>query len=302
VARAKNNLGTLLLRQKSRSNEGRELLRESRDQLETLTKEFPTIPQYQQDLAFVLRNLGLAAKLAGQPAEALIDLSAALRIRKKLTDDAPGFPEHRMDLAVEAGEVAYLLAASDPAAAETVAREALDRVAKLADHQPPIPSYVDSVGRAHYEMAKLLMTIKKRDDARSAIEQSIRYHRQALDLRPENFEYRANLGAAVGLSSEILLDRGETAAAANAAEELPRLIPGDVNSYSNAAKLLMKCLNAAKDQRQEYGRRAVGILQKAVDERLIKDAKQLNFKEFRELKERDDFSRLLKSLEPPRPG
>ena len=188
--------GTLLLRQKSRSNEGRELLRESRGQLETLTKEFPAIPQYQQDLAFVLRNLGLAAKLAGQPAEALIDLQAALRIRKKLADDAPGFPEHRMDLAVEAGEVANLLAASDPAAAETVARDALARVAKLADHQPPIPSYVDSVGRAHYEMAQLLIKIKKLDDARSAIEQSVRYHRQALDPRPENFQYRFNLWAA----------------------------------------------------------------------------------------------------------
>ncbi len=151
-------------------------------------------------------------------------------------------------------------------------------------------------------MAQLLVMIKKRDDARSAIEQSVRYHRQALDLRPENFEYRANLGAAVYVSSLILLDLGETASSANAAEELPRLMPDDVNAYCNAAVLLIKCLNTAKDQRQEYGRRAVGILQKAVDERLIKDAKQLNFREFRELKERDDFGRLLKSLEPPRAG
>ena len=104
------------------------------------------------------------------------------------------------------------------------------------------------------------------------------------------------------MSSVILVDLGETASSANAAEELPRLRPDDVDSYRIAAVRLIKCLNAAKDQRQEYGRRAVGILQKAVDKRLIKDAKQLNFKEFRELKERDDFGRLLKSLEPPRTG
>ena len=65
-----------------------------------------------------------------------------------------------MDLAVVACELAYLLAASDAAAAETVAREALKGLAKLADHQPPIPSYVNALGCAYYEMAQLFMMLK----------------------------------------------------------------------------------------------------------------------------------------------
>jgi len=146
------------------------------------------------------------------------------------------------------------------------------------------------------------MMLKKRDDARSAIEQSIGYHRRALDLSPENVDYRANLRAAIGVSSFILLELGETAMAAKAAEDLPRLVPEDPKSYYNTATLLTKCLNASKDQGQDYGRRAVGVLQKAVENGLIKEAKQLDFKEFRELKERDDFRRLRQSLEPPRAG
>jgi hypothetical protein len=172
----------------------------------------------------------------------------------------------------------------------------------LADHQPPVPSYLNAMGRAHYEMAQLLMILKKSDDARSAIEQSIAEHRRALDLSPENVDYRANLHAAIGVSSFILLELGETAMAAKAAEELPRLVPEDPKSYYSAAALLAKCLNASKDEGQDYGRRAVGVLQKAVENGLIKDAKQLDFKEFRALKERDDFHRLRQSLERPRSG
>ena len=61
-------------------------------------------------------------------------------------------------------------------------------------------------------------------------------------------------------------------------------------------------MNASKDQSQDYGRRAVSVLQKAAEKGLIKEAKQLNFKEFRELKERADFLRLRASLAPSQAG
>ena len=38
----------------------------------------------------------------------LNDLKRALQLRKKLVDDSPSFPEHRIDLAVVASELAYL--------------------------------------------------------------------------------------------------------------------------------------------------------------------------------------------------
>lgn len=301
-ARNKNNLGTLLARQKPRANEALGLLWEARDQLERLTKEFPTMPQYRQELASVFLNLGKLEKENGQPTQALNDLKRALQLRKTLVDDSLNFPEHRIDLAIVASELAYLLIASDPAAAETVAREALEGLAKLADHRPPIPSYVNALGRAQYEMAQLLMMLKKPDDAGSAIEQSIRYHREALDLSPENSDYRANLRAAYNVSSIVLRDLGETARAADAAEQLPRILPEDRGSYYNAAALLTKCLKASRNQGQDYGRRAVRVLQQAAENRLIKDPKELDFPDFADLKERDDFRRLRQSLEPPRAG
>jgi hypothetical protein len=151
-------------------------------------------------------------------------------------------------------------------------------------------------------MAQLFMTIKKRDKARLAIEQSMRYHRQALDLSPENIQYRANLHDAVGVSSIILRELGETAMAAKAAEELPRLLPQNLKSYYIAASLLTKCQKASKDKGQDYGLRAVRVLRQAAENRLINDSKGLDFPDFAPLKERDDFRRLRQSLEPSRAG
>jgi len=306
-ARAKHNLGGLLAKrgllakQGTMAEEGLKLLRAAQDQLETLTQEFPAVPQYRQELASVCLQLGQLEEKARQPTQALGHLERALQLLKKLVADFPDLPDHRLAFAEVANAVAYHLCSSNPALAETTTREAVGSMDKLADHQPPVPSYLNALGLAYHEMAWLFeKKLNKRNDARSAIEQSIRYCREALDLSPENPEYRANLHAAIQDSSIILRELGETARAAEAAEQLPRVLPEDPNSYYYGAALLTKCMNASKDE--DYGRRAVVILQKAVENGLIKDAKQLDFKEFHELKERDDFRRLRQSLEPPRSG
>jgi tetratricopeptide (TPR) repeat protein len=149
-------------------------------------------------------------------------------------------------------------------------------------------------------VARILLMLNKRDDARSEIEQSISDCRRALELNPENGDYRSNLHELIADSAIILLELGHTAMAAKAAEELPRLRPQDLNSYYRAAILLTDCLTASKDESEDYGGRAVGVLQQAVNRGLIKEKKQLNHTEFRPLKLRDDFDKLYKSIQPPR--
>ena len=78
------------------------------------------------------------------------------------------------------------------------------------------------------------------------------------------------------------------------------MLPGELRSYYGASALLVRCLGSSKND--DYGRRAVDVLQKAVAGGLIKDPGQLGIKALRELKERDYFRRLLKALEPPRAG
>jgi tetratricopeptide (TPR) repeat protein len=208
-ARAMHNLGVLLAKPGLRAKQGSgaeevlKLLRAAKGQLEMLTKEFPDVPQYRQELATICLHLGQQEDRNRQPAPALEHLERALELLKKLVADFPDFPDHRMDLAAAANWVAFFhLSSSNPPQAETISREAVLALSKLADHQPPVPSYLFAVGCAHHDMAVLFeRKLKKRNDARVAIEQSIRYLREALDLSPENQEYRAKLDAVTKDSS-----------------------------------------------------------------------------------------------------
>jgi len=305
-ARARHNVGVLLAERALRAKQGTvpeealKLLQAAKDLLETLTHEFRTVPQYRQELATVCRHLG-QYETDRQPTHALKNLERALQLLKELVADFPDLPDHRLELVYAANWVAFHLSSSNPALAEATSREAVGAMTKLADHQPPVAGYLYAVGRAYQDMAVLFETkLKKRNDARLAIEQSIHYCRKALELSPENPEYRKKLRALIGDSSYILRGLGETAGAAAAAEELPRVLPEDLNSYYDAAAILMKCKRASKDE--DYGRRAVVTLRKAVEKGLIREPKQLDLKDFQDLKERDDFRRLRQSLEPPRAG
>ena len=66
-ARAKHNLGGLLAQQESKASQGLPLLREAKDQLERLAEEFPTMPQYRQELASVYLHLGQVEEQQKEP-------------------------------------------------------------------------------------------------------------------------------------------------------------------------------------------------------------------------------------------
>jgi hypothetical protein len=57
-------------------------------------------------------------------------------------------------------------------------------------------------------------------------------------------------------------------------------------------------MNASRHE--DYGRRAVDVLRKAVEIGLIRDPKLLRHKDFLNLQNRDDLKKLLHSLEAPR--
>ena len=86
--------------------------------------------------------------------------------------------------------------------------------------------------------------------------------------------------------------------AAEAALELPRLLPQEPDSYLRAAHLLARCAGASKDAHRDYGGEAVQMLKNAVEKGLIRDAKQLDPAKYSVLKDRDDFKELRRSLNP----
>ena len=164
-----------------------------------------------------------------------------------------------------------------------------------------VPDYANvHLGRAYCQLARRLVLSDKRDEARSAAEQAIQCNQAALELRPENRRY---LWEDYLVFSLILLKfPDQTERAAEAALELPRLLPQDPDSYLHAAHLLVRCAGASKDAHRDYGGEAVQMLKNAVEKGLIRDAKQLDPAKFPGLDDRDDFKELRRSLGPASGG
>ena len=197
-----------------------------------------------------------------------------------------------------ATELTYFLAQNDLALAEKTSREGVEAISKLAEKQPPDPSHLYALGRVYGQMAENFMDQEKWHDACAAFEQSVRYFRKALDLRPQNPGYQKYLINTTYDLSVSLLKSGETTKAAEAAEELPELCPRVLRSYYAAAILLAKCLMVSHDESKEYGCRAVRVLQQAAENQLIKTPSELKDPRFAPLQDRDDFRQLCKSLAP----
>ena len=143
--------------------------------------------------------------------------------------------------------------------------------------------------------------------ALSHLEQAIRYHRSVLTRNPENRLYRKGLADDLGVMAIVLRENGGIDRAADAAEELPRLLPDDFKIYGHAVAILIDCASAvagddrfAEDRRVElterYQKRAVHLLRQAVIRGVILLPGQLDRDEFRPLRGRADFERLREGL------
>jgi hypothetical protein len=320
LARNEHNLGLLFYKQK-KSDLCLKLLDNSKENLEKLSQAFPRVPQYRQELAAVYLNLGRIAPMGTQSARAQADLKRTRDLCKELVDQSQPVPDLRLDLAIADLELAsclgHNLEAPRPAgessssaaiehsdllaAQESAIREAIEQLNMLGEGESGLPDYANvHLGRAYCQLAKRLILGNKPDEARSAAEQAIHYNQAALELRPENRRY---LWEDYVIFSLILLKfPDQTERAAQAALELPRLLPQEPDSYIRAALLLARCAGASKDQAHDYGGEAVQLLKNAVEKGLIHDAKQLDPSRFSILKHRDDFKELQRTLEHARLG
>ena len=144
--------------------------------------------------------------------------------------------------------------------------------------------------------------------ARRLLDQAIRHLRAALEANPRNAAYHEYLGDSLGLFAKTLIQLGEHAEAAEAAEQVPGVRPEALEQHLRAAALLTKCVGLASADRhladakrhvleKKYAYRAVKILRIAVQQGLLKDVRGLDLEDFDPLRERDDFKALRETLE-----
>jgi tetratricopeptide (TPR) repeat protein len=320
IARNRHNLGLILVQepqpesratpvagspskptQQARVDEGLKLLKISCEGLSKLSEEFPSVPQYWQELATVYLNLskvkrGLSQALDQPEKNAPDELIRARDLRRKLVQNLKekALPEDHLALADACLEFAsYLL---DPAAESAIQEafgqlEALEATYNVGD---AVPTYLQAArGLAYCWRAKL--PSRPHQEALADARQAILLHAAAHESYPESRPFRKELFEDYRILSIRLRLLGETAAAAEAAEKLPAVVSDELNGYLTAAELLAKCPGAT------YQARAVKMLVTAFEKGLLRHPCQLDLQSWkgrRFLKDGEDFQKLQQALKP----
>src|SRR5262249_26236122 len=94
---------------------------------------------------------------------------------------------------------------------------------------------------------------------------------------------------------------GDAAGAARDAEELPRILPDNPDSYVQAAFFLIQCAGASPGQKADFYDRAMNVLREAGNGHKY-DRRALDNPELTPLRDPEDFQRLRQPPKPPVAG
>ncbi|HEX3314775.1 MAG TPA: serine/threonine-protein kinase, partial [Gemmataceae bacterium] len=312
----------------------------ARDLQKSLADKFPDEPVFRKNLARTHSNLGVLLVQLGKGAEALVEYQAACNLQKTLALQQPAVPELQVDLADtrnHLGDLFAQLGKLDQARSEHVA--AYDLRKALAEQYPAVPAYqIDLAGsccnignliRAEGKPAecldwldqaiRILQQVHEKGSAGALAEEYLRNSHvgraqaydqlqkhalavddwsRAIQLSPP--AERPSLRASRAMSQ---LQGGKGVEAIAEVSELARSSNWSPGEWYNFACVYSVASAKVADKKQEYAKRAIELLRRAVkagfdDAALLKRDADLD-----PLRDHAEFGALVESLsKPPAPS
>ena len=250
LARASNNLGSIMAGNGQASKSAEALLIRARDELDRLSAEFPGILQYRRELASIFNNLGRLGRDREQPELASESFRQAAGLLKPLATKYVQVPDYRQNLAIAEFQLNLLKIATDPAGAEPALAQLLDDQESLIVRYPDVPDYRNALGRNLFDYGKLLFERGDPARAENLVEKAVERFQAALKSDPGNRVYTKNLYDALTLQMEIALELNQVQRAASCAELLVALLPDKLVDYLTVAAGLASCVKLAPDDKK----------------------------------------------------
>jgi serine/threonine protein kinase/Flp pilus assembly protein TadD len=292
LAVSHNGLGALLAGVGKRT-EAETAYRKALAIREKLVAEFAAVPQYRQDLAITYSNLGILLEDLGKRKEAEAAYRSEQVILEKLAADFPAVPRYRIDLGGSQCNLASLLRESNQL--EQALPSYAKAIATLEDvlRQAKVDVRAQGLLRdAHWGRAQALDSLERHTEAAT-------HWDKAVELSPITQRASMRLHRATSRVRTGLVDEG-----IQEAEELAK-ISHPVILYNATCVLALaadrKDETGASLSKEECAKRAIALLQQAVDKG-YKDAEHMkNDHGLKVLREREDFKKLLAELEKKAP-
>ncbi len=193
---------------------------QARDIEQKLVEQFPTVPKYQFDLAYVHLNLGNLLNGLGETTAARTAHEQSRDIVQKLVEQFPAVPEYQYNLAASHQNLGNLLRdLGETTAARTTMEQARDIKQKLVQQFPTVPIYQMNLAISQNGLGLLLQVLGETTAALTAFEQARDVQQKLVEQFPAVPEYQRGLLTSHHNLATLLFGLGETTAARTAYEQ-----------------------------------------------------------------------------------
>jgi eukaryotic-like serine/threonine-protein kinase len=174
-----------------------------------LAADFPTRPEFRQQLAMSSYNLGLLFQNTGRLKEAESSYTDALAIYKPLVAGFPARPEFRQELAMSYNSLGGLFHNTGrPKEAESALTDALAVRKQLAADFPAQPEFRQQLASGHNNLGLLLHNTGRLKEAESAYTDALAIYKQLAADFPVRFEFRQELASSHNNLGTLFSDTG----------------------------------------------------------------------------------------------
>jgi serine/threonine-protein kinase len=276
--------------------------------------------RYRRKLAAARGNLGNVLRDNKKPKDAQKELEAARDLLKELRTAFPSFPLYRFELASASVNLAAVQRIDCLPDAQKSYEDAEKELEALTKEFPTIPDYKSRLGAAKDNLADVLVIQDDVDVGRKKVGEAIAWHKAALDKNPDDPEYLNSFRRHYLIEANALLRPGKKSGidhvrAAEAASQVPAAAPKDPEGYRQAARLLARCILAAKNDKElpkakqdsvtrGYGKQAVDLLMKGLDKGPVSGVDLKENKAYSAIRDTvpAEFAELLKEAAKHDPG
>jgi serine/threonine protein kinase len=172
-----------------------------------LAADFPSRPEFRQDLAHSHNSRGILLRGTGRPHEAEKDYDQALSISKQLVADFPTRPEFRRELALSHNNRGILMNATGRLQeAEKDYNQALNIYKQLATDFPNRTEFRQELARSHGSRGRLLRNTGRLQEAEKHYDQAVNILKQLAADFPSRPEFRQNLAQSHGNRGGFLMN------------------------------------------------------------------------------------------------
>jgi eukaryotic-like serine/threonine-protein kinase len=288
-----NNLGRVL-RDLGKQSEGAEALRRGIAILQKLADENAGVPQYRYELAMHHNNLGIALARLGNDPEAEREYGQAIVIGEKLAADFPPVPKYQDELA-DAHNGRGLLR-KNRSQSQNDLRTALAIWEKLAADFPAVPKYRHRLAKCHNNLSILLREMGKPSEADEHSRRALTIQDKLVAEFPGVSEYRQQQATSRILLAVSRIDAGQVPEGLAEVSELAKSSDWRSDNWYDFACVYATAAAKSPQKKQEYGDRAMELLNKAVQAGYKNAAWMKQDADLASLHDREDFKQLVGKL------